>query len=209
MKAARWILVAVLTVGVTGAAYACDHAKAATQQASTASGSCSSMKAASGKCTMSASTCTAHSMAQCSSVAQCSKTMAAANQHDCALCNFASEVKANATKVKVTTVDTDHGMTVVFAALSPNDVAAAQAVADKAYSMMSAPAQCAYAREKMASGSCPDCKHCVGAFADAEVSMEKTDTGASATVTAKDKKELAEIHTFFASLIETGDKAGE
>jgi hypothetical protein len=204
VKAARWILVAVLTVGVTGAAYACDHAKANTQQAS-AAGSCTGMKASSGNCAMSASTgtCSAHSMAQCSKMA------ADAAHHDCVFCNFVSEVKANASRVKVTTVDTDHGMTVVFAALSPNDVAVAQAVADKAYTMMSAPAHCSYTREKMASESCDGCKKSLGAFADAEVSMEKTQDGASATVTIKDQKEREQIHTFFASLIETGDKAGE
>lgn len=201
MKAARWILVAVMTVGAAGAAYACDQAKASTQQASVTSG-CSAKTAANSPA-QAAANCSAEAKAQCSKMA------AAAGNHDCAFCDFVSEVKANAGRVKVTTVDTDHGVTVVFAAMTAGDVEVAQAVADKAYTMMSAPAHCSYTRNKMASESCDGCKKGLGAFADAEVAMEKTDSGAATTVTTKDEKQAQELHTFFASLYETADKAGE
>lgn len=195
MKAARWILVAVLIAGTAGAAYACDHAKASTQQASANSGKCATMQASSGNCSAQAK-------------AECSK-MASAEHKDCVFCDFVTEVKANQGRVKVTTVDTDHGVTVVFAAVTDQDIEVAQAVADKAYTMMSAPAHCSYTRDKMASKSCDGCKKGLGAFADAEIAMEKTDHGAATTVTTKDDKQAQELHTFFASLYESGDKAGE
>lgn len=201
MNAARWILVLALTAGVTGAAYACDSAKASTEQASATSGKCATLKAASGK--------------DCSQMAKadgklCNSAKMAANaDHDCVFCSFVSEIKANAGRVKVSTLDTEHGVTVVFAAMTDKDVEIAQAVADKAYTMMNAPAHCSYTRTKMADKSCDGCKEGLGAFADAEVAMEKTDTGASTTVTIQDDKQIEKLHTFFASLNGTTEKAGE
>jgi hypothetical protein len=204
VRHARWILVALMTFGVVGAAYACDHAK----DASASKGSCTKSAAVQ---TASAHSCTAAEKAACeakmakmtpaekaASEARCQK-MAAAHA-DCEYCQMVAEWVKNQDKVTVTTVENENGVTLVFAAVNPQDVEAAQQVASKAYALFNAPAHCSFTRSEMAKEDCIHCKEAVGAFANASVTLKDTENGATAQVEAKDKEQVAKLRTFFENL---------
>jgi hypothetical protein len=174
----RWILVPALTLLVAGAAYACDkdHAGA---QAST--GSCSSMKAASAN-----GGCSAHSM----------KTAMANADHDCPFCNLATEIRAQKGKVTFSTVENKDGVVLVFAAVSKDDVVAAQAIANKTYALMNAPAHCSYSQAQMAEKSCQDCKEGMEVISHAAITVENTKQGAKALVKPAKAEEMAKLEVF-------------
>ena len=136
-----------------------------------------------------------------SSQAACSKSAEAkAAKDDCLYCDFMAELKANSDKVTVTTAEGKNGVTVVFAAVSKDDIEAARTVASKAYSMMATPANCSVSRTKMADKSCDGCKAGLDAFADASVDLEENDMGATAQVTAEDEAQVEKLHAFFKGL---------
>lgn len=205
VRHARWMLVALMTFGVVGAAYACDHAK----DASAANSSCTKSAAVQ---TASTHSCTAAEKAACEAKmakmtpaekaaceAKCQAKMAAVHQ-DCEYCQMVAEWAKNQDKVTVTTVENEHGVTLVFAAVGPKDVEAAQQVASKAYALFNAPAHCSYTRSEMAKEDCVHCKEAVGAFANASVTLKDTENGATAQVEAKDKEQIAKLRTFFENL---------
>ena len=68
--------------------------------------------------------------------------------------------------------------------------------------MMNAPAHCAVTRAEMAKKSCDGCAEGLGAFADAEITLENTENGAQAVIIGKDKEHASELKAFFASNIE-------
>jgi hypothetical protein len=142
--------------------------------------------------------------AKASSSAQyaCSKTAkaTAAKEYDCVYCDFVTELKANSDKVTVVTTESKSGVIVVFAAVSEDDVEAAQAVASKAYSMMATPIHCSMSRAKMAEKSCDGCKAGLDAFAGAEISFEESEMGAKTTVTAENKEQIEKLQAFFKGL---------
>jgi hypothetical protein len=120
-------------------------------------------------------------------------------------CGFVATLKENEGKVTMITEDTDKGVRVVFAAVSKDNVKAAQAIADKAYVMMAGPNHCAVTKAKMAAGSCGDCKSGLDAFAETEVTIEKNDTGATTLVKIQKKEQLEKLHAFFAGLKPTAE----
>jgi hypothetical protein len=180
----RWILVPALTLLVAGAAYACDKEKAGAQASA---GSCSSMKAASAN-----GGCSAHAM----------KTAMAEANHDCPFCNLATEIRAQKGKVTFSTVEKKDGMVLVFAAVSKNqdDVVAAQAIANKAYALMNAPAHCTYTSAQMADKSCQDCKEGMDVITHASISVENTKQGAKAMVKPAKAEEMAKLEAFIQNL---------
>lgn len=97
-------------------------------------------------------------------------------------------------------VDTRDGVIVVFAAASKADVSTAQALAAKAYAMMSGPAHCEVTKAKMAEKNCQGCKSGLDAFTNADVKMENTEEGARAVVVSTDKNNVAKLHAFFQNL---------
>lgn len=206
VRHARWILVALMTFGVVGAAYACDHAK----DASAANTSCT--KSAAVQTASAHGSCTAAQKAECQAKmakmtpaekaaceARCQSKMAAVHA-DCEYCQMVAEWAKSQDKVKITTIENENGVTLVFAAVSPKDVEAAQQVASKAYALFNAPAHCSYTRSEMAKEDCVHCKEAVGAFANASVTLKDTDNGATAQVEAKDKEQIAKLRTFFQNL---------
>ena len=206
MRTFRWILVPALTLLVAGAAYACDKDKASAQ-AST--GSCSSMKAASASsgCCMGkgasaamASTggCSAHSM----------KTAMAEAHQDCPFCNLATEIRNQKGKVTFSTVENKDGVVLVFAAVSNDDVVAAQAIANKAYALMNAPAHCTYTQAQMAEKSCQDCKDGMEVISHASISVENTKQGATALVKPAKPEEMAKLQGFIQNLEKEGKTEG-
>ncbi len=167
---ARWILVAVFSMSIVGAAWACDAAKNASASTNAACG----YKAA--------------------------KVETAQAQNDCKYCDLMVSFNKNSEKVTVSTVENKDGVTLVFAATGDENVALAQQLASDAYGLMAGPAHCAYTRSAMAKKSCGDCAKGVNAFAGTEVTLEDTDEGAWAKVSAKDEKQIEKLHAFFANL---------
>jgi hypothetical protein len=195
----RWILVPALTLLVAGAAYACDKDKAGAQASA---GSCSSMKAASA----SAGSCMGKTNAAMAGSGGCSahamkNTMADA-EHNCPFCNLATEIRAQKGKVTFSTVENKDGVVLVFAAVSKNkdDVVAAQAIANKAYALMNAPAHCSYTSAQMADKSCQDCKEGMDVIQHASISVENTKQGAKAMVKPAKVEEMAKLEAFIQNL---------
>jgi heterodisulfide reductase subunit A-like polyferredoxin len=119
----------------------------------------------------------------------------------CSFCGFRSDLGASAGHVNFSTIDTRDGVIVVFAAASKEDVTAAQALAAKAYAMMSGgAAQCEVTKAKMADKNCVGCKAGLDAFTNADVKMENTEEGARAVVVSTDKNSVAKLHAFFQNL---------
>jgi hypothetical protein len=187
----------LLIAGAAWAGGACDeHQKAAS--ASTSAGHCGAEKA-SVKMASSGAGCTAAEKAACEA------KMAAhgANAADCPYCGFVDALKANHGKVTMTTVESEKGVMVVFAANSKDDVQAAQAVANKAYAMMAGTSShCAVTKAKTASmaQNCDGCKNGLEAFANTEVDFKTTNQGATAKVKVSDKAQLEKLHAFFEGL---------
>lgn len=143
--------------------------------------------------------CDAVKTASASSGSSCaSKAKLATAEIDCDYCDLVADLKSNKDNFTVSTIDSKNGVTIVFAAMNDDAVEATQAVASKAYGLMSAPAHCDYTRAKMADASCDGCKEGIGAFADASVSFENTEHGAWARVETKDKESLKQLQAFFA-----------
>ena len=193
MRTFRLFLVASLTVLIAGAASAgpgCGFSKTASAADASASG-CSQKGA----------------WAKNVSAEQCAlaKAKFASANLDCPYCAFTTELKKNAETVVVSTVPGKSGVTVVFAAVTSDDVSAAQSVAAKAYSMMNAPAHCAYTRAEMAKQSCDGCADGLGAFADAEITLENTKNGAMTVITSKNEKQVGELQVFFAKSFENAE----
>ena len=117
---------------------------------------------------------------------------------DCDYCDLVTDLKANKGSFTVSTIDSKDGITIVFAAMSDETVEATQAMASRAYNLMSAPARCSYTRAKLADASCGGCQKGIGAFADASVSFENTDNGAWARVVTKDKQQMKKLQALFA-----------
>jgi len=195
-RALRLLLAPALILVVAAAAWAgpaCDSEKASTEQASTqpaADKAC---------CAKSASAAMAGTCAKSASKASAGTCVKSADHADCVYCDFVTELKASKETVTVTTVETEHGVRLVFAAVSEDGVEDAQVVATKAYSMMNAPAHCDVSRAKMASESCGSCKAGLSAFANAEVTMEKTDNGAEAVISVESDEQAEQVKAFFAS----------
>jgi hypothetical protein len=189
----RLILVPVLTLLVAGAAYACDKEKAGAQAststsvkaASASTGSCSSMKAASAN-----GGCSSHA----------TKTAMANADHDCPFCNLATEIRAQKGKVTFSTVENKDGVVLVFAAVSKDDVVAAQAIANKTYALMNAPAHCSYSQAQMAEKSCQDCKEGMDVISHAAITVENTKQGAKALVKPAKAEEMAKLEAFIQNL---------
>jgi hypothetical protein len=210
VRTLRWILVPALTLLVAGAAYACDKDHAATQKASAnasvSSSSCSSTTAASagaGCCAgktaavqASAGGCSAHSAAECQG-----HKMAMAANADCPWCNLVTQLRAQKGKVTFTTVEGKDGVTLVFAAVSKDNVTQAQEMANATYSMINAPAHCAYAASAMAEKECQDCKKSMEALSNATVSLENTTNGAQTLVKPANKEQIAKLQAFLQSLV--------
>jgi hypothetical protein len=192
----RWILVPALTLLVAGAAYACDKDHAGAQ----ASTSCSSMKAASA----SASGGCAHKAANTANAsmgAGCEghKAMAAAHA-DCPFCTLATEIRAQKGKVTFSTVENKDGVVLVFSAVSKEDVPAAQAIANKAYALMNAPAHCTYTQAQMAEKSCQDCKDGMEVITHAAITVENTKAGANAMVKPAKAEQMQKLQAFIQNL---------
>lgn len=177
-----------MTLTAAGAAWACDGAKTASASSAQECAAKAKMAAADAKC----------SAKMASADIKCAEKMAAAHK-DCDYCCLVADLKASKGKFTVSTVESKDGITVVFAAVNHHAVEATQAMANRAFKLMSAPAHCSYTRAKMAEGSCHDCKESLGAFADAEVSFENTKNGALTKVVTADKKEMQKLHKFFAT----------
>jgi hypothetical protein len=197
-RALRLLLVPALTLVVAAAAWAgpaCDSQKASTEEASVA-------PAASG---CAAKTASAQADPSCvksasASAGHCGAKTSQASQHaDCVYCTFVDELKASKESVTVTTVPTEHGVRLVFAGATADDVKAAQTVASKAFTMVNAPAHCDMSRAKMASECCAGCKTGLAAFANAKISIENTDNGAEALISVQDDKQVDEVVAFFAT----------
>ncbi len=186
MRMFRLLLASGLVLAMAGAAWAgggaCQAGKASTDKASTKNaGACASSAA-----------CTPAQQAACA---------AHADMAGCSYCGFKKELGASNGKVNFTAVDTRDGVIVTFAAADRQDVGIAQALAAKAYAMMSAPTtQCAVTKAKMAEKSCPGCKPGLEAFTNAEVKMENTEEGARAVVVSTDPNSVAKLHAFFHTL---------
>jgi len=214
MRILRLVFALGLTVALAGAVYAgsnCDKnsasasscsGKASVEKASTAGSGCTAAQAA-GCTAAKAATCTAAEKANCAGHGSCGAH--ADHASACPFCTFTKELGASADKVSFTTMDTDHGVVVVFTAMNKNDVVMAQSVASKAYALMNAPAVCSYSRANMESEACKGCKQGVEAFAGAEVSLQNTADGAKAVVVTKDDQNVEKLHAFFKSL-ETKEK---
>ena len=187
MRTFRLILVPALTLLVAGAAYACDKEHAGAQASS---GSCSSMKAASASAN---GGCSAHA----------TKTAMAEAHQDCPFCNLATEIRAQKGKVTFTTVENKDGMVLVFAAVakdSKDDVVAAQAIANKTYALMNAPAHCTYTQAQMADKSCEGCKEGMEVISHATLKVENTKQGAKATLKPAKAEEMAKLQAFIQNL---------
>ena len=206
-------LVAAATLAVAGIAFAGSNctktaanagsaccAKTATAQADAKAGDCAAACAAAGKtCTPAqAAACEGQTKTAASAGSAC--TAGQAQMADCSYCAFMGDLHANAGKVKFSAEETEHGMVIVFAAVSQDDVPTAQAVAAKAYDMMSKPAACAVTRAKMADSSCDGCKKGLDAFAKATVTMEETKDGSKAMVSTEDDATVEQLHAFFRNL---------
>ena len=210
VRTARWIAVSVVAlavVGLVGVSSACDKAKA---EAKTAS-----VEKAAG-CSSEATAVNADAKVGCASKANAafagagcsSKAAKMAQAHDCGNCDLVAELKANQDKVTLSTVKSENGVTLVFAAVTKDDVAVAKEVATHAYTLMNAPAKCAATRAQMAEKSCDGCKSGFSAFADAKVTFEENESGAETVVETKDEKKVEELQTFIASLY-VADEKGE
>jgi len=206
-RALRLLLVPALTLVVAAAAWAgpaCDSEKASTEQVST-------QPAADKACgAKSASAANAGTCAKSASASTCVKSAKSADQAsaDCVYCDFVIELKASKETVTVTTVETENGVCLVFASVTEDGVETAQVVATKAYSMMNSPAHCDVSRAKMADASCGGCKAGLSAFANAEVTMEKTDSGAETMILVKDEKQAEQVKAFFAAFQNTEPAKG-
>jgi hypothetical protein len=218
----RLFFVAALTLTVAGAAWAgtaCDKEKASTEKASVekaSSSSCSAHQtsaATAGTAAEPASagkTCTAAEKAACDAKKTCTaaekaacdakKAGMAAAHEDCPFCNFMTEYKASHEKVTLSTVDTEDGVTVVFAAVSKDDVVAAQTMATKAFAMMNMVPHCEVAKAEMAEKSCDGCKKGLEAFSNTKVTLENTESGAQALVKVEKKEQIEKLRSFFAGL---------
>ena len=203
MRMLRLFFVAALTLTVAGAAWAgtaCDKEKASTEKASTTSCSAHQTSAATaGTAAEPASagkTCTAAEKAACDA----KKAGMAAAHEDCPFCNFMTEYKASHEKVTLSTVDTEDGVTVVFAAVSKDDVVAAQTMATKAFAMMSMVPHCEMAKAEMAEKACDGCKKGMDAFSNTQVTLENTESGAQALVKVEKKEQIEKLRSFFAGL---------
>ena len=190
MRTFRLALVSALTLLVAGAAYACDKDHAGAQ----ASASCTkaaSAGACTGKAMASSGGCSAHSM----------KTAAMADaHHDCPFCNLATEIRAQKGKVTFSTVENKDGVVLVFAAVSKEDVPAAQAIANKAYALMNAPAHCSYTMSQMAEKSCQDCKDGMDVISHAAITVENNKQGAKAMVKPAKADEMVKLQAFIQNL---------
>ena len=220
--------VAVTFVSAGSIASACDSAKADAAKAS-ASASCASKadaaKASAEKCasktesanaanaSASGSNCTAAQVAACASKAKMAsangKTCTAAEVAACASkAGFASysikgylpELTEAEESVEVTVIETETGVTMSFAAASPE---VAQAVAAKASAMLSKSAACDMSRASMAkAGGFTHCTKSVQAFAGCNVTVENTDGGAVSTIKASEAVPVTELHAVFHNLQE-------
>jgi len=152
------------------------------------------------KCAAAGKTCTPAQAAACAAKAE----MAAAS--DCSYCGFMTDLNTKADQVKFSTKETKSGVVVMFTAVHKQDVAAAKAMAVKAYDMMSKPAACAVTKAKMAEASCAGCKTGLDAFANSTVTMEETKDGSKALVSTDDEKTVEKLHTFFRALQGHGAK---
>jgi len=201
-RALRLLLVPALMLVVTAAAWAgpaCDSEKASTDQATVApaSSGCAAKAATTAQAGVCAGKTASASAGECAGKS--------AGNADCVYCAFTDQLKASKGSVTVTTVPTEHGVRLVFAGVTTDDVQAAQVVAAKAYAMMNAPAHCSMSRAKMASESCEGCKAGLSAFANASVTLEDTDSGAEAVVSVKDDKQVDEVVAFFAHFQTAGE----
>lgn len=195
MRTLRWILVPALTLLVAGAAYACDKEKASAQ-ASTKTASvtkasaegCGAAKAA-GVQKVSAGGCGDAKKANMASV-----------DADCPFCHLATEIRSQKGKVTYSTVQGKEGFTMVFAAVSQDDVAQAQAMANKAYALLNKPAHCSYSSAQMAEKSCEGCMEGLVAISHAAITLENTKKGAEALVKPSKPEEMAKLQAFFQSL---------
>jgi hypothetical protein len=186
----RWILVPALTLLVAGAAYACDKDHAGAQASA---GSCTKSASAGscmGNAAMANGGCSAHSM----------KTAMADAHSDCPFCNLATEIRAQKGKVTFSTVENKDGVVLVFAAVSKEDVVTAQAIANKAYALMNAPAHCTYTQAQMTEKSCQDCKEGMEVITHASISVENTKKGAKAMVKPAKAEEMAKLEAFIQNL---------
>jgi len=219
MRTLRWMLFAALALSVAGAAWAgggnCQSGQADQEKASVKSASgCATQQAAAGCCAKGAKGAQASAAAACPTSASCPagspQCKAKAEMTDCTYCGFRKELGASAGKVSLSTTDTRDGVIVVFAAASKADVTTAQALAAKAYAMMSGPAHCSATKAKMAEKSCQGCQAGLDAFANADVKMENTEEGARAVVVSTDKNNVAKLHSFFQNLqaVEKADAKG-
>ena len=185
-------LLMILVAGAAWAGGACDHDKASATSASAAQ--CGADKA-SVKTASAGQGCTAAEKAACEA-----KKAMAGHVADCPFCGFVASLKENQGKVTMTTVEGNDGVTVIFASVSGENVEAAHAIASQAYLLMAGPSHCEVTKAKMANGSCDGCKMGLDAFAKAEITLEKNETGAKALVKTADKAQLEKLHAFFAGL---------
>ena len=183
MRTFRLILVPALTLLVAGAAYACDKDHAGVKAASASS--CSSVKAASAD-----GGCSSHAM----------KTAMADAHQDCPFCNLATEIRAQKGKVTFSTVENKDGVVLVFAAVSKDDVVAAQAIANKTYALMNAPAHCTYTQAQMADKSCQGCKEGMVVISHAAITVENTKQGAKALLKPAKAEEMVKLQAFIQNL---------
>jgi len=186
VRTTRFILFAALTLMIAGAAWAgpaCDAEKNASAEKASTEGTPVEL-------TSSGSGCSAAAKAACEA------KMAMAAKDGCEYCGLVTELKANRETVIMTAQETENGITLVFAAANAKSVEAAQMVANKTYTLISKPAHCSYTASQMADASCGDCKKGIDAFAGADISLENTETGALASVTTKDKDQLAKVQEF-------------
>ena len=203
MRTLRWILVPALTLLVAGAAYACDKEKASAQ-ASTKNASvtskasaegCGAAKTAGVQQVSTGAGCTAAEKAAC----EAKKANMASADH-CPFCTLAGEIRAQKGKVSFSTVQGKEGITMVFAAVSQDDVAQAQAMANKAYALLNKPAHCSYSSAQMADKSCGDCKDGLTVVSHAAITLENTKKGAEAIVKPAKPEEMEKLQAFFHNL---------
>jgi len=213
MRTLRWFLGAGFVLAIAGAAWAggtaCQSGKACPEKGSAQNtAACTAQQIAAGCCSKSAQAAPAGTSGSCSASAKagCSASQQAAcaakgDMAGCTFCGFRSDLGASAGHVNFSAIDTRDGVIVVFAAASKEDVTAAQALAAKAYAMMSGgPAQCEVTKAKMADKNCVGCKAGLDAFTNADVKMENTEEGARAVVVSTDKNNVAKLHAFFQNL---------
>jgi hypothetical protein len=217
----RWILLAGLVVTLAGSAtvsYAGSGCGSKTQasaekvcgdKATVSNASAEKASSCAAVCGVSAASadcakaCTGKATAKMASAGSTCTTAKAGQVYSIA--NYMTGLSEEEQQVTVTVTEHDKGVTLVFAGASPE---VAQSVAEKAAGMLNKSSACAVSRTKMAeAGAFTHCSTSAQAFADCNVSVEKTETGATAQILSEEDQ-VETLHAVFRNLQPKTDTEG-